>query len=558
MLSNVYRSPFSNLDLVETDLLTYLFSQSNNIPADKPIFIDALTGTSRTYGDIERQTRSLAHGLRNLGVKQHDVVAYFSPNNIDYGICCYAIIGCGAIVSPMNAASTATEIEAMLDTCGARYIIVHSTLMKTASKATERSPGIRIILADGKMDAHGNATAEELATTSPANRLIAISPQEAHSRTAFLCFSSGTTGRSKGVQTSHKNITSNMQQWLKHIPEDWSGSSTTIAFLPFNHIYGLNVFLCLSLFTGSTIVVMSRFDLGLYLSSIQKFKPKTLYTVPPVILLLTKDPRVANYDLKSVTRVLSAAAPLSVELRVEFESRFLRTFGTTVNCFQMWGLTETSPFATGVEARRTDKKHTVGCVAPNMLLRLVDPETMEDVAPKTNGHGEIWCHGPNVTMGYYKNDEATRDGFTTGQDGKTWFRTGDIGTIDDDGYLTIVDRIKEMIKYKGLQVIPSELEGKLLQHPHVQDAAVIGKWIESQATEVPVGFVVLEAGKLGDVGAASMVKDIHAWLLTRVANHKRLRGGIIPVDSIPKSASGKILRRQLKDMLNTMKLDAKL
>jgi acyl-CoA synthetase (AMP-forming)/AMP-acid ligase II len=556
MPSKIYRSPLPDIDLVDSDLLTYLFS--NNIPADKPIFIDALTGRTRTYGDVERRTRSLAHALRNLGVKQHDVVAYYSPNNIDYGICCYAVIGCGAIVSPISAASTAPELEALLDTCGARYLIVHSTLIKTAQEATKRIPQIRIILADGKKDAHGNATAEQLATTNPAGQLIAISPQEAKSRIAFLCFSSGTTGRSKGVQTSHKNMTSNMQQWQKHIPEDWSSPSINIAFLPFNHIYGLNVYLCLALFTGSTVVVMSRFDLDLYLSSIQKYRPKTLFAVPPVILMLAKDPRVAKYDLKSVARILSAAAPLSIELRVALEARFLQTFGTTVNCFQMWGLTETSPFATGMEAKRIDKKHTVGCIAPNMRLRLVDAETMEDVPDTPGMQGEIWCSGPNVTVGYYKNDEATRDGFTTDENGETWFRTGDVATIDSDGYLTIVDRIKEMIKYKGLQVIPSELEGKLLQHPYVQDAAVTGMWIEAQATEVPVGFVVFEAGKLAEVGSAGMVREIHAWLATRVANHKRLRGGIIPVDSVPKSASGKILRRQLKEMLKTKKLDAKL
>jgi acyl-CoA synthetase (AMP-forming)/AMP-acid ligase II len=195
-----------------------------------------------------------------------------------------------------------------------------------------------------------------------------------------------------------------------------------------------------------------------------------------------------------------------------------------------------------------------------MEFRFVDPDTMEDAAVNPDGRtqpAEIWCRGPNVTRGYYNNDDATKDAFHVGPDGKKWFRTGDIATIDRDGYVTIQDRIKEMIKYKGLQVIPSELEGKLIDHPDVEDAGVVGMWVDERATELPLAFIVLSRqAKNRDV--ETVIDGIHSWLNPKIANHKRLRGGIRVVDQIPKSPSGKILRRQLKELLNSRKPGARL
>ncbi|KAJ6096391.1 hypothetical protein N7486_007137 [Penicillium sp. IBT 16267x] len=210
--------------------------------------------------------------------------------------------------------------------------------------------------------------------------------------------------------------------------------------------------------------------------------------------------------------------------------------------------------ATGIPNDRLDKRQTgVGVIAHNMEFRFVDPETMTDVAANSDGStppGEIWCRGPNVTLGYYNNEEATKSSFYTEPDGTKWFRTGDIGTIDKEGYVAILDRIKEMIKYKGLQVIPSELEGKLIEHPDIEDAGVVGMWAEERATELPVAFVVLrQKAKSNDV--KTVTDGIHSWLNPKIANHKRLRGGIFVVDQIPKSPSGKILRRQLKDLLKS-------
>jgi acyl-CoA synthetase (AMP-forming)/AMP-acid ligase II len=195
-----------------------------------------------------------------------------------------------------------------------------------------------------------------------------------------------------------------------------------------------------------------------------------------------------------------------------------------------------------------------------MEFRFVDPETMLDAGVGKDGAsqpGEIWCRGPNVTPGYYNNLEATRGAFHVDDDGVSWFRTGDIGAIDAEGYITIQDRIKEMIKYKGLQVIPSELEGKLVDHPDVVDAAVIGVWVDERATELPTTFVTLRQG-IDEREVGKVIDEIHLWFNARVANHKRLRGGIHVVENIPKSPSGKILRRVLKQQLKASTAKARL
>ncbi|KAH7020480.1 hypothetical protein EDB80DRAFT_882513 [Ilyonectria destructans] len=228
---------------------------------------------------------------------------------------------------------------------------------------------------------------------------------------------------------------------------------------------------------------------------------------------------------------MSASAPLGNELRRAVEERFHSIYSTTVFVFQAWGLTETSPGATVVPPGRKDKAHTVGCVYPNMEFRVVDPKTGQDAEVAVNGStvpGEIWCRGPNV------------------DEGDPWFKTGDVGTFDKDGYLTIVDRIKEMIKYKGFQVIPSGLEGILLQHPDVADAGVVGVWVEKQATELPVAFIVpSESGKR--MKKSDLMQSVLLWYTKNVANYKKLRGGLYVVDAISRNPSGKILRRQLKE-----------
>jgi acyl-CoA synthetase (AMP-forming)/AMP-acid ligase II len=549
----IYRSSFPDIKPIDIDLVKFVFSNPNHAPEDRPLYVDAITGTTRTFADVKQRTKSLAHALRQQGVKPKDVVAFFSPNSIDYAITCYGIIGAGATVSPVSAAYTPLELQSQLETSSAKILIAHSSLIDVAEKALKSIPHVQLIQADGDRDKHGNPTAESLAVTSPATDLVSIEPSESNDRLSFMCFSSGTTGRAKGVMTTHRNLVSNLQQWLVHVPEDAGGNAITVTFLPLSHIYGLTTYVCLSILLGNTVVILPRFEPAMYLENIQKYKPEMIVVVPPVMLLLAKHPLVEKYDLSSLRRIMSAAAPLSPELRQEVEQRFKKLYGTTVYGIQAWGMTETSPLGSATALSRIDKRHTVGNITSSMEFRVVNPETMKDVETDSDGtskQGELWCRGPNVTKGYYRNQEATDNGFARDENGKLWFRTGDIGTIDNEGFLSIVDRIKELIKYKGLQVIPSELEGKLLEHPDIEDACVVSRWAEEQATELPVGFIVVKQSAKAR-GEKAVIEGVTQWLNAKIANHKRLRGGVYIIEAIPKSPSGKILRRQLKDSLKT-------
>ena len=567
MSATIYRSPYPDLDIVSEDLISYLFSNPLNTPHDRPIYIDAVSEKQYTFKDVVQRTRSLANGLQQtFGARKDDVVALFSPNSIEYPIACFAIVGSGCIIAPTSASLTPLELNAQLKTSGARFIVVHSSLMATAQKAAKGTAIEKIILLDGSSPVDGQPTCEFMASTFQPGSLIKVSPTEAAQRTVFICFSSGTSGPSKGVVSTHQNITANLQQWRALILDSGPPSArpqrhTAIAFLPFSHIYGLNVYMCQCMVWGTSVIVMSKFDLDTYLRCIEKYRPDELHLVPPIALLLVKEQRVSKYDLSSVRRVLSAAAPLTKELSSAFESRFKSLWNTDMICTQSWGLTETSPMATAIPNDRLDKRDSsCGIIAQNMEFRFVDPETMTDVAVNSDGStqpGEIWCRGPNVTSGYYNNEDATKGAFHIESDGTKWFRTGDIGTIDKEGFVAIHDRIKEMIKYKGLQVIPSELEGKLVDHPDIEDAGVVGLWVDDRATELPVAFVTLSS-KAKSQDVKTVIEGIHAWLNPKIGNHKRLRGGIFVVDSIPKSPSGKILRRQLKDLLKSKKPKAHL
>ncbi|KAJ5159475.1 uncharacterized protein N7482_006479 [Penicillium canariense] len=567
MPAKIYRSPYPDLPIESVDLVSYLLSNPHNTPLDRPLYIDAVSEKQYTLGDVIQRIKSLASGLKHtFGLKADDLVALLSPNSIEYPIACHSIVGAGAIVSPSSAALTVLELNAQLKTSRARFIIVHSSLLDTAQKAVKGTSVEKIILLDGASPINGQPTCEYLASTCAPAPLTPIQPSEASKKIAFVCFSSGTSGPSKGVITTHQNLTSNMQQWHAHLLETGTPAqrikrNTAVAFLPFSHIYGLNLYLCQCLLWGTSVVVMAKFDLDRYLECVQKYRPDELAFVPPIALMLIKDPRVAKYDLSSVRRTLSAAAPLTNELSAALEAKFKTTWGTEVFCTQSFGLTETSPMVTACPNDRMDKRKSgVGCITNNMEIRFVDPDTMEDAAVNPDGStqpAELWCRGPNVSRGYLNNEEATKNAFHVDSDGSKWFRTGDIATIDQEGYITIQDRIKEMIKYKGLQVIPSELEGKLIDHPDVEDAGVVGVWVDERATELPLAFIVLSHQAKGK-DLKTVTDGIHSWLNPKIANHKRLRGGIHVLDQIPKSPSGKILRRQLKDLLKSKKPKAHL
>jgi 4-coumarate--CoA ligase len=354
--------------------------------------------------------------------------------------------------------------------------------------------------------------------------LAAQVPVDLDSHVLALPYSSGTTGLPKGVMLSHRNMVVNIDQ--VHALFDIQPAETTVAFLPFFHIYGMNCLMNAYVAAGASLVTMPRFDLEAMLSHIQAHRVEKLFIAPPVAIALAKHPLVDAFDTSSLKVVLSAAAPLGADVG-EAVSR--RLGGCAV--IQGYGMTELSPVTHAVP-HRTPRPGSVGITAPNTATRIVDPETLQDCA--TGEEGEVWIRGPQVMLGYHNRPEATaammRDG---------WLRTGDLGVVDEDGYLFIRDRLKELIKVKGFQVAPAEVEARLLALSGVADAAVIGV-PDEEAGERPMAFVVRQPE--GGITEAGIIEALRADL----AGYKVPRS-VVFVDAVPKSASGKILRRVLRD-----------
>jgi len=338
----IYKSSSPDLELAKVDLLTYIFSNPLAVPDSKPLYIDAISSKTRTFGEVKQRTKSLTKGLQDVGVKEGDVVTFFSPNSIDYAINCYAIIGCGATVSPVSSALNPTELRHQLATAESKFIIAHSSLIATARAAAKGTRVERVLQADGRKDDSGNDTTETLATNTAPGKLVTIPADRLSTQIAFICFSSGTTGAAKGVITTHANIVANVQQWDAHLVRDLDHDAPLIAFLPMSHIYSLNLHLCTFVHVTTTMIVLSKFDLDVYLSAIQRYKVKDLILVPPVLLALAKDPRVQNYNISSLESIMSGAAPVSVALMQSLETQFKKRYRKTLHCFEAWGMTETS------------------------------------------------------------------------------------------------------------------------------------------------------------------------------------------------------------------------
>jgi acyl-CoA synthetase (AMP-forming)/AMP-acid ligase II len=340
-----------------------------------------------------------------------------------------------------------------------------------------------------------------------------------------LPYSSGTTGLPKGVMLTHHNLVANICQMegLCYFYE----TDTLICVLPLFHIYGLVVVLNMGLYSGSTIVLMPRFDLESFLQAVQDYEVTLAHLVPPIVLALSKHPIVDNYRLPNLKTIFSGAAPLGEDLTRACMDRL----GITVR--QGYGMTETSPVTHSSPAPPLDIKFgSVGVPAPNTECKIIDLETGAPLGPGEKG--EVCVRGPQVMIGYLNNPEAT----ALTIDAEGWLHTGDIGYVDEDGHFFIVDRAKELIKYKGLQVAPAELEAVLLAHPSVADAAVI-PYPDDEAGEVPKGIIVLKE----PIEPQALLE----FVAERVAPHKRIRH-LEFVDKIPKSPSGKILRRVLVEM----------
>lgn len=517
----IFRGPFSDVTIPEIAITPFVFEKAKNL-GDKPALIDGLSGRVVTYEELRDSIKRVAASLHRRGFKKGDVLAILSPNVPEYATALHAVASLGGITCTVNPLYTEQEIEHQLKDSGARFLITVSPCLNKA-KAAATNTGIEELFVFDKFDNEAiDATATPFSSLLESDGKypeVEINPRE---DLVALPYSSGTTGLPKGVMLTHHNLVSNMCQMegLSYFTE----ADTLIAVLPMFHIYGLVVILNLGLRQGATIVTLPRFELEPFLQTLQKFEVTLAHLVPPIVLALSKHPIVDKYPIPKVRTIFCGAAPLDENLTRACMERL----GCDIR--QGYGMTETSPVTHSSPVDPAQVKFgSVGVAAPNTECQIVHLETGEPLGP--NQEGEVCVRGPQIMKGYLNRPDATAATI----DAESWLHTGDIGYADADGHFFIVDRAKELIKYKGFQVPPAELEGVLLTHPAIGDAAVI-PCPDDEAGEVPKAFVVLK-------GNAS-AEEIMSFVNTRVAPHKKLRS-VEFIDQIPKSASGKILRRVL-------------
>jgi acyl-CoA synthetase (AMP-forming)/AMP-acid ligase II len=487
----------------------------------------------RTFSDLVADTNSIAFNLReSMNFKAGDVAMLVSPNHADFFAAVHAVMKLNGVLSPANPQYTAKEIGNQLRDCGATVVMAHQFCLENALAAVEasgRKSEISVLVVGD--DAPAGSGATPFSAIKGSGELVESLGHVSDDQMACLPYSSGTTGLPKGTILTHRNIIANLMQLEEPDGQYWDkGKEVLISPLPFFHIYGFLLSLNATIGPGmSTLVSMPAFDFVTFLDTVQRRKCTKSHLVPPIILALAKHPIVDSYDLSSLKTINSGAAPLPTEVGNDCASRL------KCEVIQGWGMSELSPV--GCLSPLTDNRSNAGSSGPplgSMTFKIADVETGEALGP--NEEGEVRCKGPNVMFGYLNNDEANETAF----DSDGFMRTGDIGFADEDGFVTFTDRLKELIKYKGFQVAPAELEAVLLTHPNIVDAAVIGV-PDEVAGEVPSAFVLVGDGEFDG-------EEIKAWVAKRTSPHKKLRGGVVQMsaeDPVPKSASGKILRRVL-------------
>ena len=471
-------------------------------------------GPRVTFGELDAASDRIAAGLTRRGVGPGDIVAVSLGNVPEFAMTYYGVMKAGGTVSPMNPLFRAEEVATRLLDCGAPLWILAPEAASTAlGEVRARVPGLREAVVAGSP-----AWADLLATSGhpPAPRIL---PRQ---DVAVLPYSSGTTGMPKGVMLTHYNIASNVRQSI--VARGLSDEDVLLNHLPLYHIYGMTVLMAMPFARGLTTILMPRFDPGLVLAHIARYRPTRFYTVPPAILALVRHPAAGQTDCRSLRTITAAAAPLPLPLAEEFAAR------TGVRVTMGYGLTETSP-TTHVHPDDAPRPGTCGTLLSDTEHRIADPEAGRDLPP--GEAGEILIAGPQVMRGFWRHPEATAEVLRDG-----WLHTGDIGFVDAEGYLTVVDRKKDMIKYKAYPVAPFELEELLMQHPAVADCAVVGA-PDADGGEIPKAYVVLRPA------AGARAEELMAFVAERVAPYKKIRQ-VEFLREIPRSPSGKILRRVLK------------
>ena len=524
------------LPALPTIALPELIIERSRKFGDRPALIDGPTGRTLLYSEIEPSIRNVARSLAARGLRQGDVLGILAPNGIEYPIALHAALSLGAKVTTLNPLYTADEVSLQLRDAGASQLLVgNSGLLQTARAAVAKE-GVRVSrlynIEPGSDDGDGVesfAALLEQGAAAPAPPPPTFDPQ---THIACIPYSSGTSGLPKGVELTHANVVANVVQ-CEVEQLNLSVDDTLVGVLPFYHIYGLTVILNLALCAGSTCVTMPRFDPELFLRVLKQHDVTVAHVAPPIVGFLAKHPAVdAVLPLPQLKELFSGAAPLGEELE--------RGAARRLDCIvrQGYGMTEASPATHIVPYDKAGVAHgSIGTLLPGMECRVADTETGALVG--VGERGELLLKGPNVMAGYLNKPDATAEAI----DADGFYRTGDVGYVDADGMFYVVDRVKELIKVKGFQVAPAELEAVLLGCDAIADAAVVGL-PDAKHGEVPKAYVVRQNG--GD-GEALTAADVAAFLRGRVAEYKEVAEENVEfVEAVPKSAAGKILRKELR------------
>nr|CAR31336.1 luciferase polypeptide [Suberites domuncula] len=526
--TNIVTSPFPEIEPSPVDFYRHVLQDFSKF-GKKIAIVDGISWKEYSFNQIDELTSKFSSGLKRIGFKTGDVLSIVAPNSPEYSVLFFGALASGGVVTTCNPTYTADEICFQFKNSNAKMVATIPALLPTIQEACKGSNIETIIVLDDEPRRARDGLVSYQSLISDSGSLFDPPSIDLH-ETAVLPYSSGTTGLPKGVMLSHKNIASNVTQ-MHHSEffDLYIEGSCLIGVLPFFHIYGMIVIRASSLRYGSRLVTLPKFEPETFLAAFQNHRVNTAPLVPPLVLFLAKHPLVNSYNLSSLDQIMTGAAPVGGETVKATKER--------VGCRvirQLYGLTETGPVTHMTPKQQgMTKPDSVGVCLRSVNTKIVSPETGE--ALPNGEEGELLISGPNVMKGYLNRPDATKE--CINEDG--WFSTGDIGYYDNEGYFYITDRLKELIKVKGLQVAPAEIEALLVLHPKIAEAAVIGLPDERQG-ESPKAFVVKK-----DEGVNE--KEVVDYIAKKLAVHKHLTGGVEFVDVIPKSASGKILRRMLRD-----------
>lgn len=540
-------STFEPLNLPNTSVDKYVWTNLKKWE-NKIATVCVVTGRQYTYAKLRDSSAALAIQLQNnMKLNPRDVIAVCLPNLPEYPIAALGAIEAGLTVTTVNPLYTADEIGRQLTMSNAKCVIgtvKYYKVLKEACAIAKKNLPIIVIPTD-KTDSipAGAIDFFQLINTTNVDYSSLKDTGINVNDVVILPFSSGTTGLPKGVQLSHQNITTNCEQVQAKLPYETSCLETTETFqevvpgvLPFFHIYGFTVVMLSKLFLGIKLVTLPQFRPEDLIKALHEYKGTSLNLVPPIAHFLTNSPKVTVEHAPNLRMIMSGAAPIG-HSDVE---RMLQKF-PNAKFMQGYGMTEMSPVAT-ISPNNCSKYGSIGHLVSNTEAKIVSLDSTDGKGVGPNVTGELLIRGPQTMVGYLNNEEANKDIFREGANGSgVWLRTGDVAYYDNDGLFFITDRMKELIKVKGFQVPPAELEECLRSHPKILEAGVIGV-PHSRHGEVPKAFVVLRPN------AQASEEEIKEFVAEKVAHYKQLEGGVQFMKEIPKSATGKILRKDLKSL----------